>query len=77
MKVWLVMGNCGDYYCDGMHVLAVSDNELGAKLLSAAATKKPRMATVKGEDYETSAYANITIDGPLEIGELIPESFRV
>lgn len=28
--VWLVVGDCGDYYCEGNHVLAVATTEAEA-----------------------------------------------
>jgi len=36
--VWLVTGNCcGDYYCEGEHVLAVASTEADADALRASA----------------------------------------
>lgn len=26
MKVWLIKGNCGDYYCEAEHVVAIASS---------------------------------------------------
>lgn len=37
VTVWLVTGECGDYYCEGVHVLAVATTEADAERLKVEA----------------------------------------
>lgn len=39
MNVYVVEGNCGDYYCEGVHVIGIYTSERLAELAREAASK--------------------------------------
>lgn len=39
MEVWLLLGDCSDYYCEGLHPIAVATSEESAEQLRADAKK--------------------------------------
>ena len=65
--IYTVTGNCGDFYCDGMHLLAVAFSEEEAKVLADAAREKPR--------FVDTLYDDVAVKGPYEIGTLNLEQF--
>ena len=74
MKVWLVRGDCGDYYCGcgGGHVLAVATDGDEAVRLAKEAEDRQRFAYCGGS---IGTFSETTIDGPYETGELIQIAF--
>lgn len=40
MTVWLITADCGDYYCESRHPLAIATNPKDAALLFADATER-------------------------------------
>lgn len=65
--VYIVTGDCGDYYCDSDHVLAVAATEPEAQELAAAARELPRFRDTKWQE--------VFVTGPFEVGALNALSF--
>lgn len=60
--VWLVVADCGDYYCEGAHVVAVAASEEDAVRLRAeadAATHHYRSHGPDGRRYKTFAETSV------------------
>jgi hypothetical protein len=62
VRAWVVYGECGDYYCEGYHVIAVTSSEERAHDLAARATDPERSYK---RFYET-AVEEIEVDALLE-----------
>ena len=67
--IYTVTGNCGDYYCDGMHLLAMAFSEEEARVLADAAREKPR--------FMGTLYNEVAVEGPYEIGVLNLDEFEI
>ncbi len=77
--VWLVVGNCGDYYCGcGVgHVLAVALSAPEAAILRDACAKRPRMHRHGGKDSDFGTFATVEVRGPLLPGNLVDTEFQL
>jgi hypothetical protein len=62
VTAWIVYGECGDYYCEGNHVIAVTSSEERARELAARAADPERSSK---RFYET-AVEEIEVDALLE-----------
>lgn len=81
-QVWLVRGNCSDYYCGcgGGHVLAISPDEEGAKVLAERATEKHRLgflAWKKDGPLDYGKFSDVVVVGPFLLGELVDPEFTL
>lgn len=67
-NVWLVTGDCSDYYCDGMHPLGIFETRAEAEAYASQMNK--REITRVGEWKHGEA--GDTIDyGPWSLGQVI------
>ena len=75
-EVYLVRGNCGDYYCGcgGGHVLAVADTPSRATHYAEQAATRHRVyrgSTLTGDVF------TVSVTGPFPLNALLEEEFSV
>lgn len=76
-EVYIVTGNCGSYYCGcaGGHLLAIAETQSAAKELLEQAKARPRFLGGAGKILELEPFSELSIDGPLAIGQLLERQY--
>lgn len=82
-EVWLVLGNCGDYYCGcGQgHVVGCCSTEERAARMRVDLMNYPRMGGpnpehfIAGKRMNYGPYSELTVYGPVKINEVNAPEF--
>jgi hypothetical protein len=74
--IYLVVGECGSYYCNGLHPLGVFEGEVDARLAAKRATDLdyPEGNTLRGEGYHPISAARV-IEVPQDDIDLTDDSY--